>query len=401
MSILSSLKVRLADLWAIYCREWRAILGDKGVILFFFVVPFIYPFLYAGLYGNEGIREAPLVVVDKSASALSREFIHRVDASPDVAIVAQVASEAEAYRLVAAEEAYGILVIPESFSNYLLQGRQAEVDLHTTFSAALFYKAYSLATTEVALTMGREIEAQRHPASSTEATRISVRPIESEWIAPYNPQGGMQGFLLPGILVLILQQTLLLGVSTLRGTEWERGKRHFHYPRVGGHAVSLMRLFLGRALCYLTIYGVVSCFVLLLAPQLFGLPQLTDLVSYLVLLLPLLLSMTFFACFWALLARSRETTMLVWVWTSVPILFLTGLSWPMTAIPAPLQALGYLFPSTPGVQAFVAVNSMGASLHEILPQYVTLWVQAFVYFALCVLVQYRLSKREVTPASED
>lgn len=394
MSILSSLKLRLADLWAIYCREWRAILGDKGVILFFFVVPFIYPFLYAGLYGNEGIRQAPLVVVDKSASSLSREFIHRVDASPDVAVVAQVASEAEAYRLVSAEKAYGILVIPESFTSRLMQGRQAEVDLHTTFAAALYYKAYSLATTEVALTMGRELEGQRHPAASSEATRISVRPIESEWITPYNPQSGMQGFLLPGILVLILQQTLLLGVSMLRGTEWEQGKRHFHYPRVGGHAVSLMRLFLGRALCYLTIYGVVSCFVLVLAPQIFGLPQLTDPLSYLGLLLPLLLSMTFFACFWGLLARSRESSMLLWVWTSVPLLFLTGLSWPMTAIPAPLQALGYLFPSTPGVQAFVAVNSMGASLHEIQPQYLTLWVQAFVYFGLCVLGQYLLTKQE-------
>lgn len=394
MTIYQSLKLRLADLWAIYCREWRAILGDSGVILFFFIVPIFYPFLYAGLYGNEGIREAPLVVVDKDASARSREFVRRVDASPDVEVVAQVANEGEAQQLIAQEKAYGILVLPEGFSTRLAQGRQAEVDLHATFAAALYYKAYSLATTEVALTMGREIEAQRHPASSTEATRISVRPIESEWITPYNPQSGMQGFLLPGILILILQQTLLLGISTLRGTEWERGKRHFYYPRVGGHAVSLMRLFLGRALCYLTIYAFVSCFVLVIAPQIFGLPQLTDLGSYVPLLLPLLLSMTFFAFFWALLARSRETAMLLWVWTSLPLLFLTGLSWPLSAIPAPLRALGYLFPSTPGVQAFVAVNSMGASLQEIRPQYLTLWVQAFVYFALCVLVQYLLTKKD-------
>ena len=398
MTILQSMKLRLTDLWVTYCREWRAILADKGVMLFFFVVPFIYPFLYSALYGNEGVRESPLVVVDKSSSALSREFVRRVDASPDVAVVAHVSTESEAYSLVASEKAYGILVIPEDFSKDLEQGRQAQVNLHTTFAAALYYKAYSLATAEVALTMGREIEARRHPNVSTEATQIAVRPIESEWITPYNPQSGFQGFLLPGILVLILQQTLLLGVSMLRGTEWEKGARHFYYPRVGGHYVSLMRLFLGRALCYLTIYGVVSCFVLVLAPQIFGLPQLTDLVSYLALLLPLLLSMTFFACFWGLFARSRETSMLVWVWTSIPFLFLTGLSWPLSAIPAPLKALGYLIPSTPGVQAFVAINSMGASLHEILPQYLTLWIQALAYLALCVIYQRYLLRKTELPA---
>ena len=90
--------------------------------------------------------------------------------------------------------------------------------------------------------------------------------------------------------------------------------------------------------------------------------------------------------------------MLVWVWTSVPFLFLTGLSWPLSAIPAPLKALGYLIPSTPGVQAFVAINSMGASLHEILPQYLTLWIQALVYLALCVIYQRYLLRKAEDPA---
>ena len=85
--------------------------------------------------------------------------------------------------------------------------------------------------------------------------------------------------------------------------------------------------------------------------------------------------------------------MILWVFTSVPFLFLTGLSWPLSAIPRPLRALGYLIPSTPGVQAFVAVSSMGAQLSDILPQYITLWVQALVYFLITSFAYARVLRR--------
>ena len=129
MSIIGFIKGHLQDIVAICGRELRRVFADSASILFFFVVPFIYPFLYAALYGNEVAREAPLVVLDYSHSALSREFVRRVDASPDVAVIAQVASEAEAYQLINEEKAYGILIFPEDFSQKAHLGRQAEVNL--------------------------------------------------------------------------------------------------------------------------------------------------------------------------------------------------------------------------------------------------------------------------------
>ena len=393
MSLTRSLMIRLEDVLAIAWRELRSILGDSGAILFFLVVPFAYPFLYAALYGAEVAREAPLVVVDRSRSELSREFVRRIDASPDVAVVARATTETEATPYLDRGEAYGVLVIPEDFSRRLMQGRQATVNLHSTFAAALYYKGYSLTTTEVALQLGRELEAERNPAASTEATRIQVRPIESEWTSSFNPQGGFQGFLLPGVLVLILQQTLLLGCSMLMGTQRERGTLARPRLHVGGHYLGVLRLMLGRALCYLGLYTMSSLFVLVLAPRLFGLPQLLDLGTYCWLLPPMLLAMIFFALFWALVVQHREKTMILWVFTSIPFLFLTGLSWPLSAIPAPLRALGYLIPSTPGVQAYVAASSMGAQPYDILPQYTTLWVQAIVYFLLATYAYARMLRK--------
>lgn len=394
MSLLTSIKLRLSDLYSICINEFRSIFSDSGAILFFLVVPFVYPFLYSALYGNEGIREAPLVVVDYNQSSLSREFIRRVDASPDVRIIAQPNNESEAYQAIAQEQAYGILIIPKDFNKNLAQGVQATIDLHTTFAATLYYKAYSLATTEVALSMGREIERARNYGASAEASRIAVRPIDSEWIAPYNPQSGFQGFLLPGVLVLIIQQTLLLGISMVAGTQREKGSLVAPRLRIGGHQASIMRMLLGKALCYFITYTASSLFVLVIAPSIFGLPQLTNITSYFALLVPMLLAMIFFAFFWSLITRHREQSMILWVFTSVPFLFLSGLSWPWSAIPAPLKALAYLLPSTPGIQAFISINSMGAQIHEVLPQYTALWIQALVYFLLASLTYAYMLRRQ-------
>ena len=394
MSLLTSIKLRLSDLYSISINEFRSIFSDSGAILFFLVVPFVYPFLYSALYGNEGIREAPLVVVDYNQSSLSREFIRRVDASPDVRIIAQPSNESEAYQAIAQEQAYGILIIPKDFNKNLAQGVQATIDLHTTFAATLYYKAYSLATTEVALSMGREIERARNYGASAEASRISVRPIDSEWIAPYNPQSGFQGFLLPGVLVLIIQQTLLLGISMVAGTQREKGSLVAPRLRIGGHQASIMRMLLGKSLYYFITYTASSLFVLVIAPSIFGLPQLTNITSYFALLVPMLLAMIFFAFFWSLITRHREQSMILWVFTSVPFLFLSGLSWPWSAIPAPLKALAYLLPSTPGIQAFISINSMGAQIHEVLPQYTALWIQALVYFLLASLTYTYMLRRQ-------
>lgn len=394
MKLLRSIQIRLEDILALAWAELRSITRDSGAILFFLIVPLVYPFLYAALYGAEVAREAPLVVVDRDHSALSREFIRRLAASPDVAVIAQTSSETEGNRYLEQGAAYGLLVLPEQFSQLVASGRSATVNLHSSFAAALYYKGYSLAATEVALQMGRELAAARKPAASTEATRIQVRPIESEWISSFNPQTGFQGFLLPGVLVLILQQTLLLGCSMLLGTQRERGQLQRPRSGAGGHYMGVMRLMLGRALCYLLLYSFSSLFVLVIAPRIFGLPQLMDLESYCWLLPPMLLAMIFFALFLALVVQHREKAMILWVFTSIPFLFLTGLSWPLSAIPAPLQALGYLIPSTPGVQAFVALNSMGAELSDILPQYTTLWGQAILYFLLASYCYARMLRRE-------
>ncbi|MBR4722767.1 MAG: ABC transporter permease, partial [Muribaculaceae bacterium] len=84
MSIFRKYKEHLSDVLYIWRQELRQVIRDEGVLMFLVLVPLGYPLLYSWIYNNETLHETPVAVVDQSHSALSRQFIHDCDASPDV-----------------------------------------------------------------------------------------------------------------------------------------------------------------------------------------------------------------------------------------------------------------------------------------------------------------------------
>ena len=70
----------------------RDILGDGALIIFMVVVPIVYPLVYALIYNPETVHEVPVAVVDCAGNATSRDFLTRLDASPDVRIAVRPSS---------------------------------------------------------------------------------------------------------------------------------------------------------------------------------------------------------------------------------------------------------------------------------------------------------------------
>ena len=113
----NSIKEKLSDIHYIWLTELKAIFADQGVMIFFFLVPLIYPLLYAAFYNNEVVRDAKLVFVDEDNSRLSREYIRRIDATPDVEVVKILPTLEEANEMLRRKEAYGVVLISKDFSN--------------------------------------------------------------------------------------------------------------------------------------------------------------------------------------------------------------------------------------------------------------------------------------------
>ena len=386
------IKEGIQDTFFIWKDELKNVFKDSGVMIFFFLVPFVYPLLYAFIYNNEVVHNAKMVVVDQSDSYLSREYIRKVDATADVKVVAVCADMEEAKQMLDEKKAYGILYFPSEFSKNIHKGKQATVSLYCDMSALLFYKAFLLATTEVSLEIGKELRAQNNPSSTIEQEKITINPIPYESVALFNSQNGFASFLVPAILILVIQQTLILGIGMLGGTAREKNRFHSLVP-ISRHFNGTLRIVFGKSITYILLYVVVCIWALAVVPKLFSLPQVGEPWTVMLFVLPYLFASIFLSMTLSGFMTSRESPMLVFVFTSVILLFISGVSWPKEAIPPFWKTIGYLFPSTPGIQGFIRINTAGATLNEVAHEYRTLWVQAGVYFITsCMIYRYQIMR---------
>ncbi len=301
------------DLFYIWKREFQTTFRDQGVLIFFILVPLGYPLLYSFIYDNEVVREVPAVVVDDSHSSLSREYLRKVDATPDIKIVSYCADMEEAKQMLKNRRAYGIIYIPSDFSDNIAKGKQTQVSIYCDMSGLLYYKSMLLANTAVSLNMNKDIKIARSGNTTDRQDEITAYPIEYEEISIFNPTAGFAAFLIPAVLVLIIQQTLLLGIGLAAGTARENNRFKDLVP-INRHYNGTLRIVLGKGLSYFLVYILVAFYVLYVV-----LPP-----------------------FW--------------------------------------KYVSYIFPSTFGINGFVKINNMGATLSEVAFEYKALWLQAGIYF---------------------
>ena len=375
--------------------EMKQVIRDEGVLMFCLVVPLAYPLIYSWIYNNETVREVPVVVVDLSHSQESRKFIRMCDASPDVHVTSYAVDLDDARSLVSRQVVKGIYLIPADFGTNLNRMQQGTVSVYCDMALMLTYKAIYQTAMAVASEMGAEIQTKLAGNYTNREDLITTSPLEVKDVPMFNPQGGYGTSVLPAVLMLIIQQTLALGIGLAAGTARERNRYsdlvpiHKCYGGVG-------RIISGKALCYLMVYAVMSTYLTMVVPRWFHFLQLAAWQDLLALLVPYLLACVFFGMTVSCLVHYRENVILLMVFVSVPLLFMSGVSWPQSAIPGYWQGVSWLFPSTFGIRAYVRMNSMGATLGDVMFEIRCLWLQAAFYFGTACLVygaQVRLTRR--------
>ena len=385
MSIFHKILRWLDDLAYVWRFEMRQVLRDEGVLLFCIVVPIVYPLLYSWVYNNENIHEVPVAVVDQSHSQLSRQFIRMCDASPDVHVAYYAVDLDDAQSLVSRQIVKGIYLIPEDFATRVNRLEQGTISVYCDMALMLTYKAIYQTAMAVSQKMGAGIQTKLAGKYTKREEVINASPLDVEEVAMFNPQAGYGTAILPAVLMLIIQQTLALGIGLAAGTARERNRYgdlvpiHPSYGGVG-------RIVCGKSLCYLMVYAVMSTYLVLVVPKFFSFIHIAAWQDLLLMMIPYVLACVFFGLTVSCLVRYRENVILLMVFVSLPLLFLTGVSWPQSSIPGYLQGVSWLFPSTFGVRAYLRLNTMGASLGDITLEMRCLWIQVAAYLGTACLV---------------
>lgn len=386
----------MRQMFHVYRHEFYLTFHDGGIILFFLFLPLIYPVLYSLIYNPELVRDVKMVVVDHDLSAASREFVRRIDATQEAYVIGYAADLDEGRRAMDSHECYAILEIPEGFERHIGRLETADAVMYCEMSLLLRYRGFLVATTNVAMDMGAEITAERIDEVAPLAETISsgeIMPIGN--ISMGNIENGFDSFIMPGIVILILHQCLILATCMAGGAK--REDPHLIGYRPINEAPSVSMTMIGQMLCYMTIIFVPSIFLYHYVPMLFRFPMAGDPWLELAFLLPMVIASLSLGFVVQGFVAQRESVFIFWVVTSVMFLFLSGLTWPRFAMPGFWKAVSDLVPATWGMEGFIRMNTNGASLAQVHRPYIYLWILAAGYFVIAYCVHRWVIRPKLRP----
>ncbi len=367
----------------LFKAELKALFTNPVVVLTVFGGVVFYSFLYPLPYSHQTPREQTLSIVNLDKSQVSYQLERMVDATPQVKVVQRDPSIEDAKQAFLNEEVSGILVIPEHFYKDLLLGKSTTLAYAGDASYLLVYGTLVEGLTQASGTLAAKTKISRlivegepltFAAHHYAPTQINLKPT-------FNPRMGYVDYVVPAVFVLILQQTMVIASGMMLGTQ-KHGRGYWS-------RLSSLKLIALRTVVLVVIYYLLSMYYFGASFTFHGINTLGNAAQLLTLLLPFLLTSCFIGLWLGALTPRRELVTLVVLLSSMPLIFSAGFIWPIEAIPQPIIWISNLFPSTPAIQGFLALNQMGAKWQQIATQWTLLWGQAFFWFALA---WWRMSK---------
>ncbi|MGE4536375.1 MAG: ABC transporter permease [Desulfovibrio sp.] len=357
------------------CRdELKGILTNRGARLILVGAAVVYSLFYPTPYLNEVPREVPLAVVDKDSSDTSRKLVRLVDAGEGAAVVAHMSTEAAARRALLVGKVGAVLTIPYDFEKKLRRGDQITLGLYADASYFLIYRQTFLSVKQAVAALSAAAKEARFRAAGIpreqagmrqKAATLELRPLFNPWV-------GYAHYTVPPVLLLVLEQTLLMGVGFLGVANRPR------HP-TGEPAGRLFSRMLGKTLAYLAVYMVHAVYYFFLVPRIYSLSQRGNPADMLLFVLPFFLATIFLGLALVPVYRYREMPVELLLPLSLPFLFLSGFAWPPECMPLPVRWLAQFVPTTPAIAGFLRISKMGATLADVMREWSTLWLLTGAY----------------------
>jgi ABC-2 type transport system permease protein len=376
-----------------YREEFRDIRRDSGAILILIGALMIYPIIYSIAYKNEVVRELKTTIVDLDRTTTSHQLIKMLEGAEQIEINHVAVSLNEAKEDFYEGNSGGIVVIPQNFEKDILNGKQTNVSVFADGSYFLIYRQLVAGSVKTVGTFSAGIEIKKLMMEGKTYDQAAQQrdPLSADIHFWFNPSSGYGSFVMPGIIIIILQQTLLIGIGMLGGTAKEKNRDSFMVPvalKKGG----VLPILFGKTLSYLTIYAVNCVITMIWIHSWFNYPNQGSYLTVLMLTLPFLLSVIFMGITLSVLFKRRESSIMFMVFLSPIVVFLSGISWPASSIPPIVYNLAHLFPSTIIMPAYLRVRSMGVGIEAIKHEYFLMLLQMCFYFCTAAVALYFSAK---------
>lgn len=379
-------------------NEIRTIFNDKGSLLVMVIAIFLYSLFYPMPFFTQVLRDVPIGVVDLDNSNLSRVLTRNIDSNEFVKVTSSPIDAREAKDQFYSNKIKAYVVIPTDFEKDIFQGKQSNIGLFVDSSYLIIYKQVATGISQSVMALSARLEVGKAVKSGINK-RIAIRikqPFEFAQIPLFNPAGAYENYIYPLVLILILQQTMLVGIGLLGGTRKDHklralkaGDEHFKFCKFSDNPYEIV---IGKSLAYVSLYMCYAMIYFLLYPLIFGYKINYQILPLIAVVIPYLTAVSFLGQALVQFFRERESSLMLIVVTSVPMIFLPGFVWPKEAIPTWLRIFSNFIPSTSGTESIIRINQLGASFAQVQSDFWILIGLCIFYFILACLVTKKLCK---------
>ncbi|AZO76623.1 MULTISPECIES: ABC transporter permease [unclassified Bosea (in: a-proteobacteria)] len=353
MSAVALLSV--GRLGAVLAKEFVQMRRDRITFAMMLVVPIVQLLLFGYAINNDP-KGLPAAVLALGQDRYTRSVVAALEVSGYYRFAKRPESAAEAESLMARGAISFLVTIPSDFGMRVERGDEPRilVEADATDPAASSNAVGALQTiASRALTRALGTDEVKREQSESALSFVVHRR--------YNPEGITQYNIVPGLLGVILQMTMVMMTAMALTREIERGTMEnlLAMPATPGE------IMLGKVLPYLAVGSVQVAVVLSAAKLLFGVPFLGSLGLLLTCVTIFVLALVLLGYTISTMARTQLQAMQLTFFFFLPSLLLSGFMFPYAGMPLWAQWLGEIFPLTHFLRVVRAIMLKGAGLDDI------------------------------------
>jgi len=362
-------------LGAVIVKEVIQMRRDRVTFAMMLGVPLMQLVLF-GFAINNDPKGLPAAVVVTSQDHYTRAMISALEMTGYYRFDHMVGSAAEAETLIENGTVSFIVTIPSDFARRVDRKDHPKIliEVDATDPAAASGAISTLGTVAAkALLREQSIEA--------EGRRQRDSALEVVVHRRYNPEGITQYNIVPGLLGVILQMTMVMMTSMALTRETERGTME----NLLAMPVTPFEIMVGKILPYLAVGAIQVTVVLISAKLLFFVPFVGSLMLLLTGVFIFVLSLVLLGYTISTVARTQMQAMQLTFFFFLPSILLSGFMFPYRGMPGWAQTLGEIFPLTHFIRVIRAVMLKGAEFSAIHGEMAALALFVIIFASVAML----------------
>ena len=368
----------LHRLAALIAKEVIQMRRDRITFAMMLGVPLMQLMLF-GFAINNDPKGLPAALVAPTQDRFTRAIVSALELTGYYRFTHPDASAAEAEFLISRGDVAFVVTIPSDFGRRVERGDNPQILIEADATdPAVASGAISTLGTVAADALLRET-GQEVSAADAARTRLDVVVHRR-----YNPEGITQYNIVPGLLGVILQMTMVMMTSMALTREIERGTME----NLLSMPATPAEIMLGKILPYCAVGAVQVAVVLAAARALFQVPFVGSLPLLLAGIFIFVLALVLLGYLISTVARTQMQAMQLTFFYFLPSLLLSGFMFPFRGMPRWAQALGEILPLTHFLRMIRAVMLKGADYQAIAQPVAALCLFVAV-FAILALSRFR------------